>query len=248
MSLSVREIPMEWFADKLSGGEPLSSLLYGDGELAVLFGLRTGSLFTEYEELVTDQMVREMRDSLDAPGDDVVRGTDAELFDYFRPHFSRVYGGRRFEFADGVFWDTASREGTLGPVLKALHGRDVVLVANGRLRGVGDFLHPKLFVEVPPADAYSAVDSLQEKCLSHKRPAVYVVCCGLGAIPLIMRLRRDRPESSFLDMGSVLDVFVRGAASRGWRLELYGDRRKWEAVVNKHLDGVCPPECRRRRV
>ena len=248
--------PLEWYIAKLQQGEPFTSLLYGDGEFQAMSGAKTGQAFTNYREVVSQQLVDELRASLDDPDPTIVRGTDLNLIDWRRyggrdvaqvrevsERAQAVIGDRRIDWVDGTVWDVTVREGALGPLLKEMnaHHRSLMLIASERVfDGVKGFLAVRHLVPVPPTNATLYLDGLEHGAINSasgpKPTSLVAVCMGLGAIPLIMRLRRRYPQATFLDLGSTFDVFAKIGAERGWRRELYADEAAWRALVAKNLE------------
>lgn len=247
--------PLEWYIDKLQRGEPFTSLLYGDGEFTAMSGEVTGRAYTNYREVVTQQLVEELRASLTEPGDDIIRGTDLFLA------YPETYHGNDQEsvkavnrrmralmtdeqiakLVDGTVWDVAVREGKLGPLLKVIREqfKRTVLAANANLlRKTHHWF--RVVMDVPERNACSELDDLEYAFANRLawEPQVIVLCMGLGAIPLAMRLRKRFPEAAILDLGSTFDVFARIGAERGWRRELYEDEAKWRACVEANLEGL----------
>lgn len=256
----VRAEPLSYYVDKLERGEPFTSVLYGDGEFYVAARLKTGSRL-QHGEIVTPRLEEEMLAALAADGPDLFRGTDPHLI------YPETYQGRdgaglramcdRFhtalpglrdrEWVDGVVWDRAARDGELGPLLKALRGRKVFLVGNQKLaeglKACRALLPWGIYV-VRPENAAADLDQMTGTILelfdrSYCADMVYVLCCGLSAIPLAMKIRAAVPTATVLDLGSVLDVFAGIGAERGWRAHLYAQPGAREALVAKHLEGVC---------
>lgn len=252
VNLDDRRLPLSWYVDKLERRESFTSLLYGDGEFVAMSGAVTGQRYTNYRELVTPQLVQELRDSLLDPDPSIVRGTDLFLA------YPETYGGRDVEavtavnrrmrqvmtdeqigrMVDGTVWDVAVREGQLGPLIKVLRDRCITLVGNYKLFVEFKALKPWMTVAAEERNAAGHLDWLEQTLAATEGCDCFVVCMGLGAIPLIMRLRRRFPQATFLDLGSTFDVFVGLGAERGWRRELYSDKAAWQACVNKNLEGV----------
>lgn len=253
--LTVAYHTLDWYTAKLRRCEPYSSLLYGDGEFQVLMGERTGQAFTHYCEVVTPSLVTEMWDSLRNPDADLVRGTDPILVhyrDYGGSDYNSVFAlGSRIErtlteaglgdmeMANGTIWETCVRDGLLGPFLQELRDHPLIVIGNSGLKTLARRLDAYAFIDVPETNAAASLDQLERRTLiSHTPGAVYLLCMGLGAIPLIMRLRRINRDGTYLDLGSVLDVFAGLGSERGWRSELYRDRAAWDALITKNLEGV----------
>ena len=255
MRVAVRCEPLSYYVAKLDAQEPLASLLYGDGEFQVLMGQRTGQRM-QNGELVTEKLEREMLASLDVAGDNVLRGTDPNLLNY------EAYEGRDFralhelgtrinhvlerraplEWYDGVVWDRAVRDGALGPLFGALRGYPTILVANPAL---ARFAHERLwrFLPIPERDAVAELNQLEGSILEsldgmRSSRATVLLCMGIGAIPLAMRLRRQVPHVTILDLGSTFDIFAGLGAERGWRQALYAEKAALVETIRKNLEGL----------
>lgn len=243
--------PLSFYVGKIVRGEPFVSLLYGDGEFLVASGTRTGTEMA-FGEVVTPQLEEEMRASLLAQGPPaILRGTDPHLIEpwtyggrdidevtQIAKRAQRVIGDSVTDWYDGVVWDVASREGKLGPLLKAIKARGLVcLVANQRLaNAVARFLNCPLSIILPEENAAASI--LDIKLQPTAGPWVHLLCCGLGAIPLAMRIRAANPEATVLDIGSAFDVFAGIGEQRGWRRELYADPVEHRRIIDLHLEGL----------
>lgn len=249
------EHPVSWYIQEMAKGRPIVSVLYGDGEFRVIRGAHTGSFYTHYRELVTPTMVEELSRPLRSPHPDYIFGTDPNLINY---HLYQggdkeaiIKIGREIEdslkslgaagtvrWVDGVVWDTASRSGEFNELFHYLRKRRVVLVANQRLINSLTFLRACVIEAIPNKNAFKIIDDLERK-LGHLRgDYVYLLCMGLGAIPLATRLHYHNPEGQFFDIGSAFDVFGGIGAERGWRNDLYSNRREYQRIIAKHLNGV----------
>ncbi len=245
-----RTEPLSWYIDKLVHNEPFASLVYGDGELVVALGRATGTSYTGYHELVTPRMVQEMCDSFIGDSPDVLRGTDFNVLNSkyhdsgrLEAPLEQLLGERHksLEWLDGVVWEDAVRVGDLNPLLRVLKKKRVVLIGNKKLNQLY-WLGMDSFYAVPNTNAYEAIDDIERDLLSWEEPyrsnVVYIMCMGLGAIPLICRLRKKMPTCTFLDLGSCFDVFVGGDSWRAWRKELYADPKRLKEVIDKNLEGL----------
>lgn len=250
MITCVRE-PLEFYVNKLERGEPFSSLLYGDGEWIACLHLRTGDTLS-YREVVTTQLEHEMLASLDVVNPNIIRATDLNLVEYQKYKGNdyksvEAYGikinnllnsrGVPITLYDGTVWETASEQGKLAPLLKALSTKDCVLIGTPLLTTIPHVLRPTRFIPIPTTNAYGCINRLEVETLECGEHEVYIVCMGLGAIPLIMRLMKHFPNATFLDLGSTFDVFVK-LPTRGWRKDLYQNQAKWEETVRLNTEGV----------
>jgi hypothetical protein len=238
------------YVDKLYRKEPFCSLLYGDGEFLAACPDNIGKELA-FGEVVTERLCQELQDSLLVQDPSVIRGTDLNL------RYPDRYQGRDIEsvrginsrmmqvlakvpypidFVDGTIWDEAVRDGKLGPFLKALESEEMVVIGNEKLKHLPFWKH-QITIFTPPTNACKQLDDLEilAKSMSSK---IYIGCMGLGAIPLAMRLRKAMPDITFIDLGSVLDVFVGLGEQRGWRKEMYADPVKHAACIDANLEGV----------
>jgi len=250
--------PLSWYVDKMARGESYSSLLYGDGEFRAMFFAKDGEAISQYKDVVTPSLRRELIDSLSSAGADVLRGTDPHLIDWHlyeggdkasvRSIGEGVQAGLAAlgvpepTWVDGTVWDRDVREGNLAPFLREVVKRPAVLVGHPALADFARRLSMNgagcEFVPVRPANASGDLDALEAIIGGIPASKVYLLCMGLGAIPLIMRLRRQRPVAWYFDLGSVLDVFAGLGASRGWRQELYADPVRLKETIDRNLEGV----------
>ena len=250
--MAVTDLPLSWYRERIERGEPFSSLLYGDGEFRVLLTECTGRRFTQYQELVTPGLEMELWNSLLNPDANIVRGTDAHLLEWWTYKGQDIQVikdiGERIncalekrkvhvDWVNGVIWDTAVRSGQLGSFLRCLKGKKVTLVGNPALLHVPFLSLVQSFVPVPESNAAAHLDEL-ENLVSHCGEGIYLLCMGLGAIPLIMRLRRRCMAATYLDLGSTFDVFVGLGKHRGWRQELYADPTKLQTVIAANMKGI----------
>lgn len=247
--------PIEWYVDRLKSGRAMASMLYGDGEFFVAMRERTSQAL-QCGEVVTRHMEVSMLASFDNNDERIIRGTDPNLINYDdyqgQDKASLVAIGRRIEsfladrpleWVDGVVWENSVRAGTFGPFLRALQDRSVVMVGNRALLDATRFLRPRYYVEIPRTNAYAMTNGIEKNLrLEHDRSrcknTVYLLCMGLGAIPLIHRLLPVFPGASFFDLGSVLDIFARIGEQRGWRADLYEDEAAYQDLVKRNLEGV----------
>lgn len=255
MHVPVISHPLEWYVDKLIRHEPFVSILYGDGEFMAADGEHIGQTLA-FGEVVTEQLCKEMVASLLEPGSDIVRGTDPNLvnhldyggsdLDSFRKVGERIDRllakyNLNLHWVDGVMWDVASREGKLGPILRILRYRQTIVAANPALKTFVEDNLRSTFVAIPTENAVASIDQIESSLIQRADRSmfpVFVLCVGLSAIPLAMRLRKAVPNCTVIDLGSVLDVFAGIGEQRGWRREMYADKEAWQACIAKNLEGM----------
>ncbi len=249
--MNVTRHPLSWYVDRLEAGTPTVSLLYGDGEFVAADPDSVGRVM-QGEEVVTWMLAKEIRASLDATGPDLVRGSDPSLLDWrtyegqdvecvrqMSKHAAKAIGNRRLEWADGTVWDAAVREGQLFPLIEWIHRTNhVCVVGNPNMRKRPFPWGPLVrFVPVPKSNAAAKLDDVYYAA-SAAGASTWLLCCGLSAIPLAMRLRRAWPGCTVLDLGSTLDVFFGLGSERGWRHALYNDAPALNRLLAANLGGL----------
>lgn len=157
----------------------------------------------------------------------------------------KIVGGWRevsppISWADGRVWDEAVRDGRLGPLIRWVRARRVCVVACGALLGPSPLWDGAQVscVPVPPTDAARHLDETEALVRRCGRQDAWLLCCGLSAIPLAMRIRRAFDGATVLDLGSTFDVFFGLGAERGWRSELYADPAALAECVRRNLEGA----------
>ena len=254
MSYTFRDYPLGVYVEMLDRREPFVSVLFGDGELSAMLGDRDGKPFTHYDEVVTPVIRQRMEEILDDPNPNIYKGTDRHLIEWWTyagqdkeslvalaKRFNPLLENRHVDWVDGVVWDTAMREGKLGPFLRAVRefgGERTTLVANQPLVQAVKYkigLAPKWSITIPRTNALAKHDSIYDACAQAKS-GLYLLCAGLGAVPLAQRLHADNPEATIIDLGSVLDIFARIGEERGWRQELYADDARYADVLRRNLE------------
>lgn len=248
--MPVRRLPLSYYVDLLERRVPFTYLSYGDGEFHAM-DVRSGTrTMTNYEEVVTPEIAAEMRASLDAPGDDVIRGTDefivepetyrgndkSVIFEANRVAMKSIEG-RKISWVDGTVWDEAVKNGLLGPLLKAINGRATLVGCSALGIKMKNLLELNDIVVLPSRNALSTLDTA-ERLSRVWESNVYLLCIGLSAIPLALRIRGKIPGATVIDLGSALDVFAGLGAERGWRKEFYSDPKRLKALIAKNLQGV----------
>lgn len=261
----VEALPLEHYVGLLERNEPFCYLSYGDGEWLVATGMRTGSAM-QAGEVVTPWLEQEIRASLDNPNPCILRGTDYWIVNWreyqggdassFVPlghKIDALLEMRDIRFVDGVVWERACQDGKLGPFLKALQGREVYLVGNEKLyaglgyHGAVEAYH---YTWIPETNAVQYVAKILELVNSENsfppdhalgatgKTPCYLLCCGLAAMPLALKIFELVPNAAVIDLGSSLDIFANLGEQRGWRAELYADKAKYRDLIRQNLEGV----------
>lgn len=253
-------LPLTHYCSKLNKREPFASLLYGDGEFRVLLGEKKHHPFTEYRELIDARLEKELLDSFQYPPRSdypIYRGTDLNLIYYrdyqggdgigFKELGARIESmlaerlpERRIGWVDGTVWEESVQRGELGPLIQIMRKRqdELVIVGNKHLQKLAKVLElsPRAFVAIPTENAWGSIDLIYRRLTDYGK-SLYVICIGLGAIPLIMRLLRYSSDSTFLDLGSTFDMFVGIGKERGWRADLYKDQTAHADLIDRNMRG-----------
>lgn len=245
--------PLSWYVGMLEARQPFVSLLYGDGEWLAALRERTGSEM-QNGEIITKQLEDAMLDSLKTDDPSIIYGSDPFLIDY-----ETYEGGDKAtiheigrkvrvlldslqpkKWVDGVVWEQSVRNGQLGPLIKVLRNRQPALVGCPLLSGIG-FLNRQSFQLVPAKNCAAVWQDIADQLIDREYTTpdpVIILCVGLSAIPMAMRLHEAMPQATILDLGSTFDVFVKLGAQRGWREEMYNNVEAWKTCVSKNLEGV----------
>lgn len=247
---------LSWYVDRLNAGAPTVSLLYGDGEFLAADPANVGRGL-QNGEVVTTALCREIRESLatSADGPDLVRGADPFVLDW------KCYGGQDVawvkqsseaagqviadcrkepvEWVDGRIWDDAVRAGELGPLVRWINRTPCVVVCNPNVLKKPFPWHPNTeFVTVPKCNAAADLEVTWQSLTRFSDRRTFLLCCGLTAIPLAMRLRSAFRGVTALDLGSTLDVFFDLGRERGWRDAIYNDSTALKALRRANLGGL----------
>lgn len=228
--MQVKNEPLEFYIQKLRHNEYFSMGLVGDGEVIAMRQSSIGE-WNALGEIYTLQLGEDIRKFFSL--DKVILGTD--------PNFANTPDGAWLDveypnasWHDGVIWDRAVRLGELAPFIKQLREMPVYVIGNKHLRKL-DFLKCRDFIEIPELNCHPAIGTIAARC---QNPGVYLISAGLAAIPLIVRLYNQIPNSWFLDMGSIWDVFCGIGLQRGWRQELEANPLEKQRIINKNLENI----------
>ena len=139
------------------------------------------------------------------------------------------------EFYEKEVWDLAMKACELQEFWKSL--KNVVFIGNKYHRGL-TFLNYEHFIEIGFPNCYTdgSWERAYEEAMAHGKPGIYLVSGGLSTALLIQRLHGKIPNSCFLDLGSIWDVFVGIGAQRGFRNYMYEDKERLRQFLT--LSGV----------
>ncbi len=226
----VRSEPIDFYTAKL-GHEPFALGMIGDGELIAARYERVGG-HNAVEETYTQALCDDMAMVLNNPIPGYHYATD--------PNFATNPDGKWIdqnlnipEWFDGVVFDRAAREGQLGGFIKRLRKLHVVVVGGPHLKQLCPLVGSQHFIETPAIDSHAKLDEIMGGFLLDTR--VYLLMIGLAGPVVAYKGRQNHPYSTFIDIGSVMDVFVGAGANRGWRNEMYADPVKYSECLVKNL-------------
>jgi hypothetical protein len=93
-------------------------------------------------------------------------------------------------------------EGKLGPLIRALRKKNVVLVSSRK-----KWFDECHWIETSDNDTHKDKDDIIKRVLEYGKPAVYLFSCGMSASVLVSELHGKIPNSFFINIGSMFDVF-----------------------------------------
>lgn len=199
-------LPIEELTRRVVAGEPFALVRYGDGEFACLAGQHGENCDgVRY----SPEMATALAASLHNPAlthclASIARHKGAD--DWIARHAPDVV----WHESDQVL--RASEAGTLWPFRVAVFHRHMLYVGPERLREVvREGLGADALVAVPLSTAFDVLDGLcreTSKQIEAKHYRLVGVSAGPAAKILIDRLARRHPGVSFIDFGSVWDMYA----------------------------------------
>lgn len=136
--------------------------------------------------------------------------------------------------------DNLAEEAGLHPLIKRLQDFPVVLIGPEPLRATKDFLRYAHFVPISTPNLHQEPGGIERAvgdALAFTGPAVHLVSAGVSAAVIIDRLYEAKPDSWYLDCGSIWDAFVGIGGQRVWRAKLYANPQLWERWKRENLVG-----------
>lgn len=241
--MKITSHPLQWYIDKLKNNEYFSIGMYGDGEWIGMFKERVNRANAE-ETIYTPELCKALEESMHFKSDNFYFSTPEGLKNAQHTGIGEnkmdewlKYRELDIEFIEKDCWNYWATHSLLGPFIKQLREMNVCIISNKALRGL-HFLGYDKFIEIGYPNCYTdgSLDRAYEEAINYGKPGVYLIAAGLPATLLVQKLHNKIPNSWFLDLGSIWDAFVHIGGQRGWREELYKDKKKWIEWFDKSLN------------
>ena len=228
---------LSWYIKKLKNREYFSQGMYGDGEWIGIFDRKTGRANAE-GTIYTQELRDALRESLNFESDNFIFSIPDVLQtdEVFGPHKIDDYlikHGLEIEGYEKDVWDIASREAELAPLIQQLRKMNVCFVGNQDFIGKLDFINVWVPLDYP--NCFYQRKDIKNKICSGRHFDVYLFAAGLPAAVFVQDVCKSKPNSFFIDVGSIFDGLIGIGAQRGWRAELYADKIKYRKWLEKNL-------------
>lgn len=249
----------------LKAREPFFHTRYNDGEWISMFRVRRerdrcprhryskeiGNALLETHNEIIGSILTEQKNILLGSNWSLRGGTGSKQFgDYVRSHPGLL---EKAVWAPGDSWYTTKEEteGNISdkgllPLLDEIREGDCnpVFVANSQLF-LGRYCLGAKWVEIPPMDGWEEHEKILANCLEiGGETSTYVWCAGFPGKVLSWKIWKFRPQTSHIDLGSLLDcVFRVGIAS--WMLRNGDDphqahKKFVERVIEPYVKSFIP--------
>ncbi len=214
------------YADLIDRSVPFSLANYGDGEWQCILGRQgANAQGGEYTPELREALVQTLKQPPAAFEGNYLYGTNpGKKLD------EEVTGWRVANLAcDDNRWvwketlSAANVNGKLGPLLKALRRRRVMIVGPEHLAYLGErnVIHLNSFVQVPDKNCFTDIDAIIVAIVAEARAKrIKVICfsCGMAAKVMIHRLYQIIGDTTILlDMGACWDPYVGRLSRKGYR-------------------------------
>lgn len=194
--------PIQWWVKKLD--ETFSLARFGDGEFLCIEGKQgKNSHGCAYTPELRQDLIETLRD------DRILKGMQRILPSQLHKVRHLLQG----EWVDTEVLGEALAFGQMKPFFDKLRTKKLVIVSS---KEKDAFPIPHEFIETPLTNAHAEKDRIVGDVMFHSMQSgpgyTYLFACGMAAGPLVHALH-DRIDSSFIDIGHILDPFV-GLQSR----------------------------------
>jgi hypothetical protein len=226
-TVDYREVPLEWFVQRVRAREPLTLTRWGDGEWSCVIPGLAGSRPTNSDgHRFFAELGEELRGLLLArPA--YLLGMAPHVLSSFGEQIGSFLAEHELEELDWIDarpFHRASIRGELEPFVHALARGPLIVVGPAHLRALAQALGAAAFIEVPARDCYLQLDRIHAVCEQALRgmPAgtFLSVSAGMPANVLIHRLHDTFGDRHLLvDIGSLWDPYV-GVLSRNYMRKL----------------------------
>lgn len=205
----IKKYPIEYYMDKIKNNEHFKFSRYGDAEWMFYFkkghansdaidGCKIVRNETDYNESISSLLA----ETIDNP-------KESNSYFYALQNMSlRVFGNRipKLNWHNADVFHYASIRNELLPFLQLLREKNLVFIGGQYLRNIETLLPYNHFIEVPEKNCYVEKDRILRDIRDYGKPAIYIFQCSVLSSILIYEL--DIPESTLLDLGSLLDPLV----------------------------------------
>jgi hypothetical protein len=222
-----REVPLEWFLERIRAREALTLTRWGDGEWSCVIPELAGSRPNNSDgHRFFPELGEELRGLLLArPA--YLLGMAPHVLSTFGEQigsFLAEHALNELDWIDARPFHRASMHGKLNPFIDAITQAPLIVVGPAHLRAIAQALGAAAFVEVPLRDCYLQLDRIHVECEQALRgmPAgtFLSVSAGMPANVLIHRLHDTFGDRYLLvDIGSLWDPYV-GILSRNYMRKL----------------------------
>lgn len=223
----MEKITYKTLLDKLRNNEQFRFLRWGDGEF---FSIKDKKIVIGRDE---HNVLPELRDDLRS----IIKNINPEYINAIQPLsekmsvFKDLIKKVRSQVKENVNADifhNASEGGVLNDFFRVLSTRDVVIVSSKKLMPIKEFIDYKDFIVVRDKDCYLDKEMVLERISGYKRGTVFLLCSSRLSVPVIHH--SERSDCTFIDCGSLLDVYV-GLPSRRYQDKMSDD------IINKNKYG-----------
>lgn len=237
--MNIRDLPLQWYVDKINNNEPFSIGMYGDGEWQCIFNehrqrFKGNCEGTEY----TKELSFAMDDSLTYRTPGFLFSTPSMLKKHPYTEYARLIDQiTDIEFVEKNTWHEAMWKGELYPLIEAFRRKNVCIISNRMLRGL-TFLKYDKYIEVGYPNCFNDLERVTKEILDYGKEGIYLFACGIPATLFVQAVHGEIPNSWFLDLGSIWDGFVGIGGQRPTRREFYLHPEQWRAWVDANLKNI----------
>lgn len=215
---------------RLERKEPFGLARYGDGEFASILGMKGQNCDGV---AYTPELQQALQNTLFDTQEDMDYGMLAVAMKFFKPYIIEFHLRHELDinWVEATFLVAANRHGKLNPLIRALQDRRILYVGPKHLRGAGQFLPIKSFIEVHPSNAFANWKRDVERVVDQANEVDLIgISAGPTANVMVHALwKRLGGSHTIVDFGSIWDGYV-GRPSRK-----YMKRSTWNDLARENL-------------